>query len=352
MHTRTVMRRGAWRAAWPLGLLLGLLWLGTPAAAYGCGAVFPRDGDATMTQERALIQWDGRTQHLVMELGLQGRSDDAAWIVPVPTPATVQLGDPDLFATLQALTKPQITYDWQFLGGLGAPGGGGGGLGGPQGAAPPPVTVLDRQTLGPLDVSTLAATDATALRDWLATNGYPFPPELGRVLQQYVDNGWFYVAVKLVPGAAGQALTGTLDPLWLTFATPEMVYPIRSSSLARDGFRVVLYVVADHRVLNPVMESVQNSSEVTYAQWIDPATLEADAPLRPFVPHRQFVTKIDAWFGAPGAIRRDFTFAYAARDDTYRATETRTTDVGALLCLAVLGVSIVGFIIWERRTLH
>ncbi len=198
-------------------------------------------------------------------------------------------------------------------------------------------------------MSTLAATDATALRDWLATNGYTFPPALGAVLQYYVDNGWFYVAVKLVPGAAGHALTGMLDPLWLTFATPEMVYPMRPSSLARDGLRVVLYVVADHRVTNPIAVSVQNSSEVTYAQWIDPATLAADSPLTPFVPHRQFLTKIDAWFGAPKAITRDFTFAYATQDDTYRATETRTIHVRALLCFAVLGVSIFGVLVWASR---
>jgi hypothetical protein len=297
-----------------------------------------------VTHERALIQWDGQTEHIVMELGVEGRSDEAAWIVPVPAPATVQLADPALFATLHALTKPHITYDWQSITEFG-----GGGTGG---AAPPPVTVLDRQTLGPLEVSTLAATNATALHDWLAVNGYPFPPDLSRVLQHYVDNGWFYVAVKLVPGATGHALTGTLDPLWLTFATPEMVYPIRPSSLARGGFRVVLYVVADHRVRNPIMESVQNPSEVTYAQWIDPVTLEADAPLTPFVPHRQFLTKIEIWFGAPGAIRRDFTFAYAAQDDTYRATETKTINVGAPLCLAVLGMSMVGFLIWGWRNLQ
>ena len=344
MYTAPAMRRGAWRAAWPIGLLVGLLWLVTPAEACGCGAVIAREGDANVTQERALIQWDGRTEHIVMELGVEGRSDEAAWIVPVPAPATVQLGDPDLFATLQELTKPRITYNWYFIGGLG----GGGATGG---AAPPPVTMLDRQTLGPLDVSTLAATDATALSDWLAVNGYTFSPALGHVLQYYVDNGWFYVAVKLVPGVAEQALTGTLDPLWLTFETPQMVYPMRPSSLARGGLRVVLYVVADHRVRNPIIKIVQNPSEVAYAQWIDPATLEADSPLRPFVPHQQFLTKIDAWIAEPKFISSDFMFAYAVQDDTYRATETRTINVGAPLCFAVLGVCIVGFLIvaWRSR---
>jgi hypothetical protein len=172
------------------------------------------------------------------------------------------------------------------------------------------------------------------------------------VLQQYVDNGWFYVAVKLVPGATGHALTGTLDPLWLTFATPEMVYPMRPSSLARNGLRVVLYVVADHRVRNPIGMSFQNPSEVTYAQWIEPATLAPDSPLMPFVSHRQFLTKIDAWFADPTAITRDFTFVYAPQDDTHRATETRTINVRTLLCFAVLGGCLVGFLMWAWRSVR
>ncbi len=342
MRIGMTMHGCRWRSACALRLLVGLLWLVTPAAAYGCGAYIPREGDPNVTQERALIQWDGHTEHLVMELGVAGRADEAAWIVPVPAPATVQLADPALFATLQELTKPRITYRLQSFAEFGGGAGGGG-------APPPPVTVLDRQTLGPLDVSTLAATDATALSDWLAANGYTFSPALGGVLQYYVDNGWFYVAVRLTPGAAGHALTGTLDPLWLTFATPELVYPMRPWSLAGEGLRVVVYVVADHRVRNPIVLGMQNPSEVTYAQWLDPATLAADSPLTPFVPHRQFLTKIDAWIADPKVITSDFTFAYAPQDDTYRTTETRTIKLLPLLCLAVLGVSMVGFLRWGWR---
>ncbi len=115
MRTGMTLHRYGWRAGCPLGLLVGLLWLVTPAAACGCGVYLPRDGDASVTHERALIQWDGQTEHIVMELGVEGRSDEAAWIVPVPASATVQLADPALFASLHELTKPHITYDWQSI---------------------------------------------------------------------------------------------------------------------------------------------------------------------------------------------------------------------------------------------
>lgn len=341
MNTRkAVQGRTRWYAG--LGVLVGgLLWLATPVEACGCGAYIPRGGNASASQERALIHWDGQTEQIIMELGVEGRSDEAAWIVPVPAPATVQLGDSKLFEELHELTKPRVEY--QFTLGMQ----GDEAAGSAQGAAgaPPPVTVLERQTLGPLDVSTLAATDAAALSNWLATNGYTFPRRLEQVLQYYVDNEWFYVAVKLVPGADGQSLTGTLDPLWLTFDTPQIVYPMRPSSLARDSLSVVLYIVADHRVENPIPSVSGIASDVTYADWIDPATLDASSPLTSVVQQTQFLTKIESVYWTPEAITSDYTFAYAAQDTTYQATEFKTINIGGFVCLGVLGMGLLAWIV-------
>lgn len=329
------MLRYTQRGACTLGLIIGLLWLVAPAEACGCGAYLPREGEASVSQERALIHWNGQTEDIVMELSVQGRSQEAAWILPVPSPATVKLGDADLFDTLHELTKPKIEYTFQPLFVPGMAGGA---------APPPPVTVLERQMLGPFDVSTLAAQDANALSDWLATNGYNFPPRLANVLQHYVNNDWFYVAVKLSPGAAGQPLTGTLDPLWVTFDSDEMIYPMRPSALARSGLTVSLYILADHRVINPMSSSPEASSfsEVTFADWIDPATLGPTSSLTPFVERKQFLTKIVGQFENPGqAITGDYIFHFAGSDQTYRATETRNIYWGTFLCLGVIGLGLL-----------
>src|SRR4051794_28434690 len=94
-----------------IGLLIVVFMLvltGAPAAACACRAYLPHEGDAHVAQERALIQWDGRTEAIVMELSVNGRSTEAAWILPVPTQAAVKLGDARLFDTLQELTKPLV----------------------------------------------------------------------------------------------------------------------------------------------------------------------------------------------------------------------------------------------------
>ena len=316
-------------------LAMSVLLLATPAEACGCAAYLPREGDANVSQERALIRWNDGTEDIVMELSVQGSSQEAAWILPVPSPATVKLGDPQLFDTLRELTKPRIEYTFQpiFMPGMAG------------GAAPlPPVTVLERQTLGPFDVSTLAAQDATALSDWLATNGYTFPSRLARVLRYYVDQNWFFVAVKLSSGAADQALTGKLDPLWVTFESAELIYPMRPSALARRGLGVSLYVLADHRVNNPIAASPASGSfsQVTFADWIDPVTLAPTSPLKPFVERTQFLTKIEARLEHPAqAITGDYSFSFAPTDAPYYTTDTRNIYWGNFLCLGVLAYGLI-----------
>ena len=303
-------------------VLVGLLTMAAPPAqACGCGAYLPREGEAHVAEERALIRWDGQTEDIVMELSVVGRSKEAAWILPVPAHAPVQLSDPRLFDALQELTKPAVRE--QKVGPRDAMTGGA-----PTGGAPP-VTLLERQALGPFDVSTLAATDATALATWLTSNGYQFPEQLGNVLTPYVKQQWFYVAVRLTPAQSGGALAGKLDPLWVTFASDKIIYPMRASALARDPLPVFLYVLAAHRAGDPDRwydsdePAEPRPSFVKFANWVAPTSLPKDSPLAPFVTHTLFLTKFDIYIGNPAAISNDLVFPLAARDETYRDTELR-----------------------------
>ena len=52
--------------------------------------VSAREGAARVAQGQALIRWDGHTEDIVMELGVEGNSQEAAWILPVPAQVTVK----------------------------------------------------------------------------------------------------------------------------------------------------------------------------------------------------------------------------------------------------------------------
>jgi hypothetical protein len=311
-------------------LLLGGLIAATPAEACGCGAYIPREGTSTVPQERALIRWDGQTEDIIMALTVEGAATDAAWILPVPSRATVQLADPALFDELAELTRPRIETRYVGEGTAGSA---------PIGAAR--VTVLDRQTLGPFDVANLAATDAGALETWLQSNGYRFAPRLRTALEPYVAQGWEYVAVKLTPGAGATTISGELDPLWVTFQSAELVYPMRLSALARGDLAVFLYVLAAHRVEPRERFGYQN---LVYADWIDPADLPAASTLRPFVPQRMFLTKYRELIYDPAQITDDYHFGQAADNSPFRDVEYRYVTLPTSLPLLGLALACaIGF---------
>jgi len=290
-----------------LALGVALALFAAPVAACGCGIYIPQEGDARVGQERALIHWEGGQEDIVLELGVVGSSAEAAWIFPVPAPATVKLGDAQLFDALQELTKPQTKKVFDFFPDFALGGGVGAG-------APPPVTVLSRQTLGPFDVSSLAASDANALSDWLTTNGYSFPNGLAAVLQPYVAQHWYYVAARLSPGASGQTLTGRLDPLQVTFKSDKIVYPMRATALATGDLSVFLYVLTDHRVDK---QTAFGASRVSFADWVDPTALPAGSPLAPFVARKLFLTKFEEQIFNPAQVNDDYVFSAAAQDEIY-----------------------------------
>ncbi|MCK6624353.1 MAG: DUF2330 domain-containing protein [Anaerolineae bacterium] len=322
--------------------LVQLLFAAAPAEACGCGVYIPREGEGTVVQERALVRWDGQTEDIVMALGVQGNTTEAAWIMPVPAEATVQLGQAELFDTLQELTKPRVEYRY----GLIPPStfGPGAAMDGAVGGAAP-VMLLQQQTLGPFEVSTLAATDASALSDWLADNGYTFPDGLADVLQAYVEQEWFYIAARLTSGANGQELSGELDPLWITFPSDELIYPMRATALATGVMPVYLYVLADHRV-----EKAQTfgDSRVAFAGWIEPALLPTESPLTPFVERKLFLTKFEERIWDPPSVNDDYHFSPAATNEVYHDVEiVYQYDIGGvpIILLLLAGACLVGLII-------
>ncbi|MGW5775344.1 DUF2330 domain-containing protein [Streptomyces sp. NPDC003863] len=300
-----------------LALQLGSLV--APAYACGCGAMIPDKAQRIgVDREESAVRWDGHTETVVMRFNVHGNARRAAWIMPVPGRADVRLGDPALFDELDRLTEPEQRDryyfwpregDWPFdaTNGDGAA------------AAPPAVGgvgVVGRERLGPFDVARLTATDPEALGDWLRTNGFDLPERLTGALQPYVERKWEYVAVRLAPQEQGAILYGELTPLRIAFASPELVYPMRLSRLARTPQTLGLYVLADHR-MEPRSPIGGDRPEVTFAGPIERpegavAELAGDRPVR--------LTVLEQHFPHPERIDDDHHLRTVA-DTPYRETE-------------------------------
>ncbi|RKN05412.1 DUF2330 domain-containing protein [Streptomyces radicis] len=313
-----------------------------PAYACGCGGMVT-DPDDTIAVERetSVVTWDGTTERIVMSLTVGGDATEAAWIMPVPHRAEVALGERELFDDLRAATAPEQRtrhYFWPREGDW--PRGDGDDEGDTAGAPPmdgaPPVDVISRDRLGPFDVARLAATDPGALDAWLGENGFTLPDDLAAGLAPYVEQGWEYVAIRLAPsadegeggeggeggdgdGAEPAVLGGTLDPISLTFAADEPVYPMRLSANADTEQSLTLYVLGPGR-MEPEDAIGGSPPEVTFAARL-PVDEQPEGPLRDLAAGDTFLTVVEQSFPEPSAINGDHTLSRSAQDTEVRPVE-------------------------------
>ncbi|MGW3518752.1 DUF2330 domain-containing protein [Streptomyces hydrogenans] len=297
-----------------LALQLGSLV--APAWACGCGAMITRPSERIgVDREESAVHWDGRNETVVMRFRVHGDARQAAWVMPVPHRADVTLGDPELFDAIEELAAPERrdrSYfwpredDWPFDTGYGD--------GAAAGAAPGgAVGVVGREHLGPFDVARLTATDPEALGTWLRTNGFELPDRLTPELRPYVERKWEYVAIRLAPEKRDERLHGELTPLRVTFASPELVYPMRLSRLAATPQTLGLSILAAHR-MEPRSAIGGDRPEVTFSGRLDHpegpvAALTGGAPAH--------LTVLEQRFPTPSRISDDHVLRTVA-DTPYR----------------------------------
>lgn len=317
-------------------LALAVAWLAagpSTARACACGAYITTE-QAVVNGETAVIDYRDGVETIDMKMQVAGSSHDAAWIMPVPQGTEVSLGDNDRFQRLYDLTKPKekVVYDFHPLSFLRMGSDGGAPQGIPTGGG---VTVDSVSVIGPFEVSTLSATDPTALNDWLVEHGYTERPDLVPTFTTYLERGWQVLAVKLA-SPTGAELGGDLDALRMSFETGEVVYPILLSSHATREQDVRLYLIADGKMAVSTEASPHERLELRFAGKlavtdIDP-TLSGEDEL--------YVTAYTTQL-SPRLIEADYTFARADNDVTYQEYYERVVWVGHW---AWLGIGLIALV--------
>lgn len=329
--------------------------IAVPAWACACGAYIPDSASAAVVDERALITWDGTTQDILMSFNVRGGSQKAAWVMPVPAASHVTLGDGAVFEELARITAPRIeyrdswwpTFDW--LGGFAAA------EGDASGAPGSDVSVRGQQRIGPFAVTRLAADDPAALTNWLAGSGFPQPPDLERNIAPYVADGWEIVAIRLVPDAEGQQLTGNLQPLRLSFTSENVVYPMRLSRSAKVPQAVDLYLLAEHR-MDPF--AVPVAGEQPTLEFAGPVAAESVSyALRPYLESGTYLTRWSNDLNEPASIDGDYVFEPADSDAAYQKVIHEYRDHGDVTgffllagsALAAILTIVAVLVIWAWR---
>jgi hypothetical protein len=295
------------------------------------------------------------TEHLILSASFEGGAEEFAWVIPVPNLPEITVSDADLFSELHAITKTQIPEGGYWFGCEYIP---------PPPASEGGVDIIEEKVVGPYATAILSATNATALTDWLNTNGYAFPEAGEEVISEYIEEEWYFVATKInaVEEGTGYALMeGAIEPIVLSFATNETVYPLRISSLTAANAtppEVLLYVIADR-----VMVPEQYPLYIGYGNWTEDAfTLEfADNVsvddlseyeilsqlISTYLSGDEFyLTKLRGWISADQMVDIEMV-SYEQGDSLGSLAETNTNSKDIIGLTMIVG-PVLGLYLWSR----
>ncbi len=254
-----------------------------PAWADPCGMVPPvsipdptaiiRIGD----QMTYVFYKDG-VETFVIRPGFRGKVEEFGMLIPFPTPPAIRKMPDNIFQHIQAaIDPPEVVVDlrWHFFA-LEA-------QGAVRAAAPAgeaglklrrnQVRVIREEAVGMYEVAVLEAGSAQALKRWMTQHRYRYPNGMDKVCEEYIAQGWCFVAVKtritgkrqvdprpgqrrVRPGLPpGASFDGYVQAMGFRFRTPELVVPMRLSAYNEGELHNIVYLLTDGpRKINAIPE--------------------------------------------------------------------------------------------------
>jgi MYXO-CTERM domain-containing protein len=178
-----------------------------------------------------------------------------SWVVPVDAVPTLGTGTDLLFSMLSAVTTPNFIPTFQTLGSCrpnpqqvfdaGAFPTMTTGAGGAVGAGPGNVQVAFQGVVGPFDAAVIKSDDPLALKKWLTDNAYVVTDQASGLIDTYVHENKYFVALKLLNGVGVKQI----QPITLKFRGVEACVPLRLTAIAANpDMPVLVFVLGDTRV--------------------------------------------------------------------------------------------------------
>jgi len=243
-------------------IILSIGFTFVPFNIKGDGGVFPpphywiKESD-----QKAVIFYEKGKETLILSITFRGDAKDFGWVIPVPQKPKITKGSDEIFTSLQEITQKYKKY--RDIGirkmGIGAP------L-----MTEESVTIIETKKIDYYDITILSATDAQALAKWLLDNGYQYPEESAYILNDYINNQWYFVAVKISPEAMGaeevirELKEGHTTPLKLEFDSGTIIYPLRISSI-QVGLGLIK--LSENLILN--RERINHLKDIGYEELAD-----------------------------------------------------------------------------------
>ncbi len=179
------------------------------------------------TEQKAVIFYDQGVETLIVSSSFQGDAKDFGWIIPVPNKPEVDKSSDELFTALNELTNaPIISYPPRGIEIMS------------DSAIQEGVEIIENKKVEYYDITVLKATEEDSLAQWLRKNNFQFPSEASYIFSDYIQNNWYFVAIKIDTANSGftvsqQLRTGHATPIKLVFEAKNIVYPLKISGVQK-----------------------------------------------------------------------------------------------------------------------
>ncbi|HEY8075703.1 MAG TPA: DUF2330 domain-containing protein [Labilithrix sp.] len=228
--------------------------------------------ESTIVSDHRMVFSVSQAQSVLWDqVRYSGNPREFAWVLPVKPGTRIELSHNEWIAALDATTQPQIIQPQSqptgFSGGFGGGGfgdeaTGGCGCGGGDrsafgedsaGAAdagvatraqPPPVQVVNQETVGPYESVTIRSDMPNAMENWLRAHGYDIPDSVLPIITAYAEAKFDFIALRLQPGQGVQAM----QPVRIIAPGADPTLPLRMVA-AGVGASVgmTLFVISEGR---------------------------------------------------------------------------------------------------------
>ena len=239
-------------------LAMSIAAIFAPSVADACGGYFPQTVSAGGTTEGTFVTGHRMVMSITQaqsvlwdQIDYSGNPEEFSWILPVKPGAVIELAHDAWLDVLDGATQPTVgskTVECTVMvpvdqpntgddtsGGFGCRGclSDGGGKGPPRvgdgtenrgskGRADP-VTIVSQETVGPYETVIVSTEQPGALPDWLESHGYVIPGAVVPIIDQFVAEGFDFVALRLIPGIGVRRM----QPVRVVMPGPVMTLPLR-----------------------------------------------------------------------------------------------------------------------------
>ncbi|MBK8254802.1 MAG: DUF2330 domain-containing protein [Polyangiaceae bacterium] len=211
------------------------------------GCVVPPGENTVVTGHRMILSVSMQQTTLYDQIEYAGNPESFAWFLPIQGQVEIGLSSDAMFAYLGDESQVTVLPPWVPCnsGTDEALASSSDGKSGSVNIAPEEeVNVIAQEVVGPYETVQLEAGSPDALINWLTQHGYAVPADVEPVIAGYQQEGFGFLAMKLVPGEG----VNSMRPVRVTSPGGGLTLPLRMVAAGTGAVTpVTLYVVSEGR---------------------------------------------------------------------------------------------------------